>query len=339
MPATPITHIVNVSELVPDWCWLRDALPRADLRWHHLSRLACAPWPHRLSGWVASWRGARLARRLRRTGDGVVLVAHGPRPALYTALAAALLAPDVPILGFSFNYTALPGRLGRALGRVGFKRLHTLVTFSTMERMLYARYFDLDAARIVMHPWSVAPPTPPGPPQVAGDYVVAVGSQGRDYAVLARAMALLPEVPLVLIANPENLRGLTFPAHVQVRVRVPLAEAENAIAHARFMVLPLAHRQVPCGHVTAVAAMQRGKALVVTDSEGLHDYVRDGESGLLCASGDADAMARAIRQLWQQPELADRLGQAGLAHAQAHCTEAALVRWFEGWLAGLRAAR
>lgn len=332
MQAAMPTHLINVSELPPDWCWLQRALPRPDLHWHHVTRQACAPWPHRLGGWVAAWRGVGLARRLQRAGQRVVLVAHGPRPAAYTVLAAALRGVVAPILGFSFNYTELPTGLRRRLGQWAFRRLHTAVTFSTMERALYARHFGMDPARILVQPWSVAPPTPVGPPLEAGDYVVAVGSQGRDYAVLARAMQQLPEVPLLLIAHPDNLHGLAFTPNVRVRTRVPLAEAENAIAHARFMVLPLAHAQVPCGHVTVVAAMQRAKALVATDSEGLHDYLRAGDNSLLCPPGDPSALAQAIRQLWQDPAQAARLGAAGQAFAQVHCTEAALAQWLADWI-------
>ncbi|MCA0176051.1 MAG: glycosyltransferase [Proteobacteria bacterium] len=133
--------------------------------------------------------------------------------------------------------------------------------------------------------------------------------------------------------------GLTIPPNVQVCGRLPLAEAENisTYANARFTVLSPVHDQVPCSQVTTSTAMPRGKALVTTDSEGLHDYVRDGESGLLCPSGDAQTLADAIRRLWQQSEPADCLGRASQTYAHTHCTVTALVRWFEGWLAELSA--
>jgi len=85
-------------------------------------------------------------------------------------------------------------------------------------------------------------------------------------------MRRLPRIPLILVATPARLRGLTVPSNFTLRLSIPLAEAQSVIRSGRFIVLPLVHSQVPFGHVTMVAAMFCARAIVVTESSGISDY-------------------------------------------------------------------
>ena len=58
------------------------------------------------------------------------------------------------------------------------------------------------------------------------------------------------------------------------------------------------------------------KAMVITNSLGVSDYVQDGVNSLLVPVGDADALAQRIRDLWNDPQRADQLGAVGLAFAR-----------------------
>jgi glycosyltransferase involved in cell wall biosynthesis len=196
-----------------------------------------------------------------------------------------------------------------------------------MERMVYADYFGLDPARIEVALWGVRPPElePPDSPLERGEYVCAMGGNARDYRTLFAAMARLPEVPLVAVVRPENVAGLEVPANVRLHYNLPRGQASNILGYSRFMVLPLAGSDVPCGHVTLVAGMFLGKAMIVTNSKGVLDYVEDGVNSLLVPVGDIDALAGRIRELWDDPERANRLGAAGSAFATANCSEAQLL--------------
>jgi glycosyltransferase involved in cell wall biosynthesis len=89
------------------------------------------------------------------------------------------------------------------------------------------------------------------------------------------------------------------------------------------MVLPLADGQTPNGHVTLVNAMKLVRASVVTDSEGIADYVRDGIDALTCSPGSSESMAEAIRALWNDPARTERFGAEAREFASTHCSEAA----------------
>ena len=105
------------------------------------------------------------------------------------------------------------------------------------------------------------------------------------------------------------------------------------------MALPLRGAEVPCGHVTLVSAMYLSKAIVVTDSAGVSDYVTEGITGLLCAPGDAAAMAKAVQTLWIDRARADRFGEQGREFAESTCSDASTTAEMTAYFAQLGLAR
>jgi glycosyltransferase involved in cell wall biosynthesis len=131
------------------------------------------------------------------------------------------------------------------------------------------------------------------------------------------------------------LIGLDPPGNVHVFTNIPYTDAMNVLAHSEFMVLPLASSEVPCGHVTLVAAMHLGKAFVITNSQGVADYVKHGENALAVPHADSGALAQAIEELWGAPERARTMGHRGLEFAQQFCSEARAVRHLRSTLVEL----
>lgn len=67
--------------------------------------------------------------------------------------------------------------------------------------------------------------------------------------------------------------------------------------------------------LTVVEANACGTPVIASDSEGLRDSVRDGETGILVPHGDLEALAGAIARLSSDPELRKDLGRKGLEWA------------------------
>ncbi len=336
-------NVVNFSELEPSWNWLAHRFTgHSTLKWAHVSTQTPKP-PRRLPR-KHTWQRLAAAwncRALLQPGSSV-LVSHGPKMTMYAALANAGRINRSPHLAFSFNYTQLPDGPLRRVQRHAFRFVDRFVVFSTMERSLYADYFGIDPQRIEMIHWAVRPPEIPAaePALLPGDYICAVGSQGRDYGVLVEAMKSLSGIRLVIVATKEAMRGVeSIPSNVEVRSSIPLREATNIIGNSKFMVLPLLGEHVPCGHVTIVAAMHLSKAIIATASTGIADYVHDGVNGRLAAASDHAKLAALIAELVESPDDCIRFGEAGQRFAQQHCSEDNAVDFFLRVLPTLIAGR
>lgn len=317
-------RIVNLTEMDPHWKWLESSFSeRRDWQWAHVSDQTSmlgdwVPRRRTVARIVAGWQAAG-----HLDGDDAVLVTHGPRPSMYASFAAELRRRTRRHLAFSFNFTDLPKGAARGLMARAFRHVDRFVVFSTMERRLYAEYFDLPIERFDMLHWGVQASAVPADaiPIESGDYVCAVGSQARDYAVLVEAMRRLPSIKLVLVATRESLAGISIPDNVRVHTSIPIASAMNIVAFSRFMVLPLRDSEVPCGHVTLVSAMYMGKAILGTDSSGVTDYLQPGINGRVMPARDPDATAAMIQAMYDDPGTTEKLGEAGRAFAFAHCAE------------------
>lgn len=279
----------------------------------------------------------RIARRTRARA----IVTHGPTLAAWCAIFAKLFRLRVPILAHSFNFTTLPGPLKRSVFRFALSSVERFVVFSQLEKSIYSRAFDLPIERFDFLHWGVRAPQaePADRPVEQGDYVASIGGNARDYRTLIEVAWKLQSVRFVLVVRPESLAGLKLPPNVCVYTNISFGKAMNILAFSRFMVLPLISGDIPCGHVTLVAAMHLGKAMVVTDSAGVRDYVHEGENALAVDAGSMQSLMHAVERLWQDQELCRRLGKNGRSFAAGECTEARIAEHFRSYLLGLEISR
>jgi glycosyltransferase involved in cell wall biosynthesis len=200
------------------------------------------------------------------------------------------------------------------------------VVFSRFEKELYAGYFGIDPERIRFLPWAMDPPVPGPENPVSGDYVCAVGGEARDYALLARAMARLPEIRAVIVARPSSLAGIDLPGNVTAFTNLPAPQTWRIAADSLGMVVPLRTDRTACGHITMVGAQLLGLPLVITRSAGIADYAREGENAVLVPAGDEDALAAAVSRLAGDRAAMRELGRRARGIA---ARENALAGWVE----------
>ncbi len=330
----PVTVVVCAEFHDPRWRWFEPNFDERRLRFLFANCSLGSTAARKAPFNIARFRGAFQAVRLAKRFGAQALVAHGPTPAAWCGLLARIMGLRIPILAHAFNFAALPSSAKTRFFALGLAAVDRFDVFSTVEKGLYARVFDIPLHRINTVMWAVRPPMVEDPenPLVKGSYVCAIGGNARDYETLVAAARTLPDVPFVLVVRPQNLKGLSLPGNVIAYENLPFARTMNILAHSRFMVLPLIDSEVPCGHVTLVAAMHLGKAIVVTDSRGVRDYVRQEENALLISSGSVTELAAATERLWRDPVLADALGDRGREFASRECIEERAVLNFAEWL-------
>ncbi len=107
---------------------------------------------------LASWRGCWEAIRTARRERAALLVSHDARVTFRTAQSARIQSVHTPHLAWGFNFTTLPRGRHRRLMASAFKKVDRFITYSSMERSVYADYFGIDPARIEVVLWGVRPP-------------------------------------------------------------------------------------------------------------------------------------------------------------------------------------
>ena len=180
--------------------------------------------------------------------------------------------------------------------------------------------------------WNGVPARPPRPPLPPEPLIAFAGRLVREKGadVLLRAFAQVsgraPGARL-LIAGEGPERGrlealaveLGVASRVEMTGRLTREELERRFEPAWAQAVPSLFEE-PFGVVAAEASM-RGTALVASDTGGLAEIVREGETGLLVPQGDAGALADALALLLCDRALAERMGAAGRAFALEHFGE------------------
>jgi len=258
---------------------------------------------------------ALVARRLARTETPVIVDVHGdPRTftRLYGSRARRVLAP----VGDSVAVRAV-----RAADAV-----RTVSPFtSRVVRELGVEPADEFPAFMDLGAFADDPaPLPPKPRAL----FVGVLERYKGIDVLLRAWERV-DLGTLRIVGDGSLSGVVTDARtVEWERRLAPHEVAHAMDDAWCLVLP--SRSEGMGRVL-VEAFCRARGVVATRVGSIPDLVRDGESGLLVPPDDADALAAALTRVLSDRTLAERMGAAARASADAW------VQTPEEWAARTRA--
>ena len=188
---------------------------------------------------------------------------------------------------------------------------------NTANRM---RRFNGVAAEALYHPPPLADRLTPGP---YGDYMLVVGRlesvKRADLAI--RALAHVPPPAQLIVVGDGSQRGSAerVAAESGVGDRVVFAGAASGDELVRLYSGARAVIYVPFdedyGYVTLEAFLSARPVITATDSGGTLEFVIDGVNGFICPP-EAAAIGAAASQLAADPQLASRLGHAGLERAR-----------------------
>jgi glycosyltransferase involved in cell wall biosynthesis len=298
-----------------------------------------------LLGPQAIGQALRLIRLFRRERTDVV---HSHDA--YTSVFATMCARVAGVRGViasrrSWHSPHLQGRILRA-NRVAYRFSDRVVGNSPSVSRLVQEEGGVPASRIVtipnfLDPQSFEPMNAetrirllseigvPSDAFVVG--VVARLSPVKDHASLLRAVAELqaeiPTLHCVLVGDgPERGRIDALARELKIADRVHLAGERPQLPnlHGLFDISVLCSTTEAFPN-SVLEAMAASRPVVATDVGGTPDAVREGTTGLLVPPSDPSRLAGAIRRLYAEPELRDKLGRAGCAAARAGYSALAVI--------------
>jgi glycosyltransferase involved in cell wall biosynthesis len=196
---------------------------------------------------------------------------------------------------------------------------------SDESRAFFVDYFGVEPDRLFQYEAAklLAAYTNQGP--VCTGPLMSTGVAKRDYVTLLKALVDLPQCDAELYISSRygdklaQRTNVHIPANVHIMDWVSDEELIRRYQLARFVVVPLedtTHHGAGISAVLEASAM--GKAVIGTDTGGMRTFVKHGETGLLVPPNDPAALRAAILMLWEQPKLAEAMGQAGHRYMEAH---------------------
>ena len=164
-----------------------------------------------------------------------------------------------------------------------------------LEAFLRVRSRYPDAQLVLAGPFWITPPD-----QLVGSDPKAIRSWrrlGRRYPTLFRKKA-------------DSNEGVFLTDHIPHKALVGMYRTASVFVHPALW-------NEPFGMILA-EAMACGLPVVASRTGGIPEVIQDGRSGLLVDPGDADALVNAIERLFENRDLAARLGQAARHRAEEH---------------------
>ncbi|WP_404311370.1 glycosyltransferase [Agrococcus terreus] len=255
---------------------------------------------------VHAWRN----RALLRSAD--VIWTHTEREHL--AVAALLGRGGPPVLAQSVwlwdAWPSMPPWRRRLVAAL--LRRHRVEAVHSAENLAASRA-AVPGRRVELVPFgsTALPRVAHRPAAVEPPVVLAVGNDiDRDWPLLARAAAEVPEARFLVISGSRAARRAEWPGNVDRRARTSRAELVAAFSAASCAVVPLRPNLHASGTTSCIEALGAGRPLVVSRAGGIEAYVEG--TARLVPPGELEPLVAGIRDA-----LAGRLAGARPCEAEA----------------------
>jgi glycosyltransferase involved in cell wall biosynthesis len=184
-------------------------------------------------------------------------------------------------------------------------------------------------------PLFVDPVTEPSPPPDSGPIVFSGRvTEAKGVSTFLRAAARV-DAPTEILGDGWSMpsarrlaRSLGIEDRLTLRGWLDPAGLMRAYRRARVVVVP-SHWPEPFGLV-GLEAMVGGRPVVGSATGGIPEWLKHGSNGLLVAPGDVGELAGALSTLLSDPEMAARMGAAGVERARSEFTAERYVDAIEG---------
>lgn len=288
-------------------------------------------------------RGKWAMGAIARTMSGIRAlrpdILHLSKPTPWSAQYALLAGWSLPAtIVVAVEQLPIPAstRAQQVLGRIANRRVDGHVSVGLRSSRVIERTLHLPPGSVHTIYNSAPDIAASNAPPVVADWgrpllvTVARLDRQKGLDVLLQTLPLLPGVAAILVGDgPEHQALIDQARQLGVQDRVHLvgwqAEPRPWLAAADIAVLPSRNEALP---LSLVEAMLAERPVVATDVGSVAELVVHGTTGLLVPADDVAALATALRQLLDHPELCAQMGSAGRERALGAFTPEAMTESF-----------
>ena len=135
-------------------------------------------------------------------------------------------------------------------------------------------------------------------------YILSVGRSNRDYQFLYDELKD-SEFRVKILSNTVNQSPTD---NIEIYTKVFDREMFHYLNNCFCVVIPLADTKISSGQLVALQAMQLGKPIIVTESEGIADYIIPGYNGVIIKK-EKGSLITALQELYSNDNLYLTLSQ------------------------------
>lgn len=146
----------------------------------------------------------------------------------------------------------------------------------------------------------------------ASPMVLSVGrDRDRDARTLFEALEEVKRVRPDARVAVQSSSASALPTGVEALPMMPHDDLRTLYRAASVVAVATRPNVHVSGMTVALESMATARPVVITETEGMRDYVEDGATGLLVEPGDSKSMASKVLELLGDPERSAEMGQQG----------------------------
>jgi glycosyltransferase involved in cell wall biosynthesis len=221
-----------------------------------------------------------------------------------------------------------PGKGFKALMiRLVHSHIDRFILWSTVQRSIVVNTLNVSSAKIAFLNYYVDQKFF-RPLERETDMICSVGSEMRDFPTFLESLRGL-DIPCHIAAGTlrhQRTKWVTavesannIPPNVTVGKKTSM-ELRKLYARSRFVVIPLLPSDTDNGITCILEAFAMGKPVICSRTRGQVDVIKEGETGFFVPVGDPVALQKAILRLWENPDEAERMGEAARKYIEEHQT-------------------
>ena len=276
--------------------------------------------PLALKGWIccASSRKSNLVLSLS-TWSGIAFsllqkLSRKPLPHIIVE------SSSLPILASSNSFVP---KLVMMLIKFSFSGVTKIICFTKAQRDFWNQHLGFQDKALFL---------PLGEPvnrisksDSSGDYIFCGGRTRRDFMTPILAAKKL-NLKLVIVGTCKKEIKKIATKNIEIIQKLPFPEFLRLLKNSKFVVLTLDDVPYSTGLSTLLTSMASGKAVIVTKTSGIIDYITDYETGIFVNPYDINDLNEKMLYLIRNPSEVERIGNNAMQTVKNYFSEPIMER-------------
>ena len=231
-----------------------------------------------------------------------MIVSDNPRIGIWVGVINLLTFCRKKHVIWNFNIRRKYKGIKLVLSKIAFMHVKAFIVYSRHEVITYSQMLGIPQSKFIFKLLS-------GPylederytslmhDCIKDDYIVCAGYSGRDFVLLSKVAAKLPDNRFIVLAYPEFIGNIVFTENVEVVSMISEVEYCKYIANAKLSFLPIVNKETANGQIAIIQSMCFKTLLLTNITAGTKDYLMPGSNCMIFNDNNTEETVSLISEL------------------------------------------